>query len=119
MSVDCAWMSQGGFLLDGTGDIAFTANPLECLQDMAYTRLKAAFNGWKLYPGLGADLEACVGRTVAPEIQTTIERKAQAALSNDFLPAGSFQIKTIAAGNSIQVFVFLQKTLIASYTVTV
>jgi hypothetical protein len=48
--VDFRWMSKGGVLLDATGDISFTTTPWECMVAMVNTRLKAAVNGWKLYP---------------------------------------------------------------------
>jgi len=41
--------SQGGLLLDSTGDIAFTASPWECLRSMANSRIKAALDGWQSY----------------------------------------------------------------------
>lgn len=116
MSVDFAWMSKGGVLLDSTGDIAFTQSPWECMQAMVSTRLKAAIDGWKLYR-IGADLDALIGQTVAPELETAIQRQVQASLSNDFLPVGFFQVKTVALGQSVKVFVYIQSTLIASTTV--
>ena len=118
MSVDLGWMSKGGLLQDGSGDIAFTVSPLQCLKDMAYTRLKATLNAWKLYPMIGADLDSCPGQTVAAELETTIQRQVTAAFTQDFLPYGSFTVKTVPMGSTIQVFVFLDKTLIATTTVT-
>ena len=118
MSVDLAWQSQGGLLLDGTGDLAFTANPIQCLKDMVDTRLKAALNGWKLYPGICAGLDQVIGRTNPAEINITLQRQVYAVLSNGFLPTGSFQIRVVPAGRTTHLFVFLGKNLLTSYTVT-
>jgi hypothetical protein len=117
MSVDLNWQSLGGVLLDGTGDIAFTVTPYQCLQQMTNTRLKAAVDAWKLYPTIGADLESAVGQTVSQEIQQTLQRQVQASLTNDFLPSGSFSVKTVPVGDMIQIFVFLGNSLLASTTV--
>jgi hypothetical protein len=116
--VDLRWMSQGGLLLDPTGDISFTASPWECLVAMANTRLKAAIDGWKLYR-IGADLATLIGTTVAQELELSIQRQIQASLSQDFLPAGSFTVATILVGQqTVQVFVYVQNQLVASTTVS-
>ena len=39
---DLRWTSQGGVLMDGTGDIAITLTSIEELETMVATRLKAA-----------------------------------------------------------------------------
>lgn len=116
MSVDLKWMSCGGVVMDGAGDLAFTASPLETLQDMVITRLKAAFDGWKLYR-IGADLERVIGETVQPEIEMRIKRQVETALTRDFLPTGSFIVKTLPSGSEISVFVYMQNTLLATYQV--
>lgn len=115
--VDWKWMSQGDFLLDGTGDIA-TTNPatLESVVDMVRSRLKAAIDGWKLY-AIGADLNARLGDTVSAELELTLKRQVQQSLSNQFLPAGSFQVQSLVDGGKITLFVYLNKTLIAQTTV--
>ena len=119
MAVDFRWQSRGGVLVDSTGDVAFTTSPWECLRSMANSRLKAAFDGWKSYPGIGADLENVIGSTVAAELETTIQRQAESSMSQDFLPLGSFTVSTLPVGNqAYQVFVFIQNQLVASTTVS-
>jgi hypothetical protein len=115
---DFRWMSQGGVLLDATGDISFTASPWECLSAMINTRLKAAIDGWKLY-AIGADLENLIGTTVNAELELSIQRQVQASLSQDFLPTGAFKVSTILVGpQTVQVFVYVQNQLVASTTVS-
>ena len=115
---DFRWMSQGGLVLDSTGDIAFTASPWECLTAMVNTRLKAALNGWKLYQ-IGADLDNLLGSTVAAELELSIQRQVQASLSQDFLPTGSFTVSTLPVGNQdTHVFVYIQNQMVASTTVS-
>lgn len=65
---DFRWTSLGGVLVDGRGDIATTLSAREELETMVATRLKAAFNGWKLYQ-IGANLQAFIGSSVG--INTT------------------------------------------------
>jgi len=116
--VDFRWMSKGGLVLDSTGDISLTATPWECLATMVNTRLKAAIDGWKLYQ-IGADLENLIGTTVAAELELSIQRQVQSALSQDFLPTGSFTVSTLLVGpQTIQVFVYVQNQLVASTTVS-
>jgi hypothetical protein len=116
--VDFRWMSQGGLLLDPSGDIAFTASPWECLATMINTRLKAALDGWKLYQ-IGAGLESLIGSTVAAELELSIQRQVQASLSQDFLSTGSFTVSTLLVGpRTVQVFVYVQNQLVASTTVS-
>jgi len=115
---DFRWMSQGGLVLDSTGDISFTASPWECLTAMVNTRLKAALDGWKLYR-IGADLENLIGTTVAAELELSIQRQVQASLSQDFLPTGSFTVSTLVVEpQTVQVFVYVQNQLIAATTVS-
>jgi hypothetical protein len=116
--VDFRWMSKGGLVLDATGDISFTATPWECMVAMVNTRLKAAIDGWKLYQ-IGADLESLIGSTVASELELSIQRQVQSALSQDFLPTGSFTVSTMVVGpQTVQVFVYVQNQLVASTTVS-
>jgi len=117
LAADFSWQSKGGLLLDASGDIALTASPWECLRSMVNSRLKAALDGWQLYQ-IGAGLEDLIGSTLNQELEITIQRQVEASLTQDFLPIGSFTVSTLAVGNqSIQVFVFIQNQLIASYSV--
>lgn len=113
---DWSWMSQGDLLLAG-GDIA-TTNPstLASLQDMVRTRLKAALNGWQLY-SIGADLAARLGDTVDAELNITLRRQVNNALTNQFLPRGSFNVQSLQDFQTITIFVYLNQSLIASATV--
>jgi hypothetical protein len=101
--------------VDGTGDLAL-GSPDESLQDMIQTRLKAAIDGWQLYR-IGADLDNLIGRTVDAELELTIKRQVEAALTQDFLPRGSFQVKTLPNGTLIQVFVYINDSLMATVQV--
>ena len=115
---DFRWMSQGGLVLDQTGDISFTASPWECLAAMVNTRLKAAIDGWKLYR-IGADLLNLIGSTVNAELELSIQRQVQASLTQDFLPTGAFTVSTLRVGpRTIQVFVYVQNQMVASTTVS-
>lgn len=115
--VDFKWMSAGGLLVDGTGDIACTSGALESVQDIVRSRLKAALDGWKLYR-IGAGLAEFPGNTVAPETEVAIRRQVSQALTRDFLPAGSFQIETLSDVDVIRVFVYLNKQLIGTAAVS-
>ena len=117
---DLRWTSQGGVLMDGTGDIAITLTSIEELETMVATRLKAAINGWKLYL-IGANLDAFIGSSVGINQNTAlaIQRQVIASLTNQLLPAGSFTVQTIVLGNEIQVLVYLGPSLVATQTVTV
>jgi len=115
--MDFKWMSCGGCLVDGAGDLAF-ASPDESLRDMIMTRLKAAFDGWQLY-SIGADLDTLIGNTVDAELELAIRRQVETSLTQDFLPRGSFQVKTLPSGSFIQVFVYLSDVLMATVQVTV
>lgn len=111
--LDLKWMSNGGVLLDGSGDLAFTEDPMEAIQGVVQSRLKAALDGWKSYQ-IGADLDRMAGEVVSQEIEIKIQRQVQASLSKQFLPTGTFDVKTVPNGNTISVYVFLNETLLAS-----
>lgn len=116
MAIDLQWMSVGGCLLDGAGDLALSTSPLAELQSMTATRLKASFDGWKLY-AIGCGFAAELGQVAGPDAELRIQRRAQASLSMDFLPQGAFSVKTLTLGGAIQVFVYLnnpQSTLLAT-----
>ena len=117
MSQDYKWMSQGGLLLDGTGDISFTSSNLETIISMVRTRLKSAVNGWQLYPGMGAGLESFRGNTSNAEIEITIQRTVLNAISAGFLPASMFNVNTLRIYGQIQIFVFLNNQMIATSSV--
>jgi hypothetical protein len=109
---------MGGIMLDGTGDIATTLNAREEVCTMAATRLKAAFRGWKLY-SIGADLDSFRGSPVGINQNTelAIQRQAAASLTNQFLPPGSFSIRTVTFGNEVQVLVYIGQTLAVTTSV--
>jgi hypothetical protein len=110
-------MSSGGVLMDGTGDIALTSSQWQSTVDIVRSRLKATLHGWQLYP-IGADLEALRGQAIQQEVQAQIQQRVTAALTYQFLPSGSFQVKTRAAGESIRIYVYLNNTIAATVTVT-
>lgn len=114
-SVDWSWMSQGDLILSG-GDIG-TTNPstLASLQDMVRTRLKAAIDGWQLY-SIGADLAARLGDTIDAELNITLRRQVNTSLTNQFLPRGSFTVKSLTDNANILLFVYVNQSLIASAT---
>jgi len=116
MTVDYKWQSQGGILLDGSGDIAFTSKPMESVVDMVRTRLKAAVDGWKLYP-IGAGMTSTLGQALTAEQEVALRKCVQSALSRDFLPVGAFTVQTMALGETVTVFVYLNSQLIASASV--
>lgn len=117
MSVDYKWMSNGGLVSDGSGDISFTDSPIECATAMVRSRLKAAIDGWKLYR-IGAGLDDFPGNTSNSDIETAIRRRVISALSNKYLPASAFDVRTIRLGSQIQVYVYLNKQLITQVTIT-
>src|SRR5271170_2096560 len=91
--VDWQWMSQGDLILAG-GDIGTTdPTTLASIQDMVRTRLKASLHGWQLY-AIGADLQKRLGDTMTAELNTTLRRQVNRSLTNQFLPSGSFTVKT-------------------------
>ena len=104
--------------MDGAGDIALTQSVTEELSTMVATRLKAALNGWKLYP-IGASLETFIGSPVGINQNTelAIQRRVTSALTLQLLPAGSFTVQTVTLGNEVQVLVYLGQSLVASTSV--
>jgi hypothetical protein len=114
---DFRWMSSGGILLDGNGDIATTLNSLEELESMTATRLKAAVDGWKQY-AIGAGLEAFQGQPVNTNTELSIQRAVTSALTRQFLPSGSFTVQTLAVGSTVEIYVYLNQTLITSTAIT-
>lgn len=114
---DFRWQSSGGILLDGNGDIATTLNSLEELQSMVLTRLKAAVKGWQLY-SIGAGLETFPGNPVNANTELSVQRAVTSALTRQFLSSGAFTVQTLAVGNTIEVYVYINRTLIASTTVS-
>jgi hypothetical protein len=114
--IDFRWMEFGGIYLDPSGDIAVTqATSLDSVRDILQSRLKAATNGWKLYP-IGADLEARIGEVADPEFTLSLQRQVTDALSNGFLPANSFQVKVLTYRTRVEVLVYVQNTLLANVT---
>ena len=119
MSVDYRWQSLGGILLDSTGDIALSEpTGLESLEDMIRSRLKAAVNGWQLY-AIGANLQSAMGTVVSEELEITLQRLVASSLTNQFLQQGDFQVATLAEGDMVTVFVYINSTLIATAIATV
>ena len=115
--VDFQWQSQGGLLIDGTGDIACTSeSTIDSAVDIVRSRLKAALNGWKLY-AMGADLQAGVGEAVGPELELTLKRQVTQSLSDGFLPRGSFQVETLSMGGLIRVLVYLNGQMVVQAAV--
>lgn len=117
MSVDYKWMSNGGLLLDGQGDVAFTSTSMETIIDMVRTRLKAAVDGWKLYR-IGAGLDEFPGNTSNSEMEVAIRRRVLSTISNGYIPTSMFTVSTIRLGGEIQVFVYLNDQLIAEASVS-
>jgi hypothetical protein len=114
--IDFRWMEFGGIYLDPSGDIAVTsAATMDSIQDIVQSRLKAATNGWKLYP-IGADLEARIGEVTDPEFTLSLQRQVTDALSNGFLPTNSFQVKVLTYLTRVEVLVYVQNTLLANVT---
>jgi hypothetical protein len=115
---DFVWQSQGGVLIDGTGDLACTVeSTLDSTVDVVRSRLKAALNGWKLY-AVGADLQAGVGQAIGPELELTLERQVTQSLSDGFLASSSFQVQTLATSGQVLVLVYLSGQLIVQAAVT-
>lgn len=108
----------GGIYLDGLGDIAVTdPSTIESVQDIVASRLKATLNGWQLY-SIGADLQSLPGQSISQELEVTVQRQIQTALTNNFLPRGSFQVETLVYGNTLRALVYLNQALIAQAFVT-
>jgi len=118
MSVDYKWMSQGGLLTDGSGDIAFTSSPTECAIAMVRTRLKSAVDGWKLYQ-IGAGLDDFPGDTSDAAMEITIKRRVMQAITRNYLPSSVFDITTLRFGGEIQVYVYMNQNLVATASVQV
>ena len=113
--VDWSWMSQGDLLLSG-GDIATTdPTTLASIQDMVRTRLKAALDGWQLY-SIGADLLARIGDTIDQELNIALRRQINNSLTNQFLPRGSFSVQSVRDNGMINLFVYINASLIATAT---
>lgn len=113
--VDWQWQSNGDLLLAG-GDLATTdPNTLASIQDMVRTRLKAAIDGWQLY-SIGADLAARLGDTIDAELNITLRRQVNNSLTNQLLPRGSFNVKSITDHGTITLFVYINQSLVASAT---
>lgn len=115
MANDFAWMSQGGLLLDGTGDISLSGG-IDTVVSMVRTRLKAAVDGWKLYK-IGAGLDQFPGSTADAEAEVAIQRQVLNAISSGFLPTNVFRVTTLRFGNVIQVYVYLSDQLIGQASV--
>lgn len=118
MSKDYSWMSNGGLLLDGNGDIAFTKSDMDTIISMIRTRLKSAVDGWKLYR-IGAGLDGFLGNTSDAEAEIAIQRQVIGALSRNYIPAGLLDVQTLRFGNEIQVYVFVTNQLVAQATVSI
>jgi hypothetical protein len=115
---DFVWQSQGGVLIDGTGDLACTVeSTIDSTVDVVRSRLKAALNGWKLY-AVGADLQAGVGQAIGQELELTLERQVTQSLSDGFLASSSFQVQTLATSGQVLVLVYLSGQLIVQAAVT-
>jgi hypothetical protein len=116
MAVDFSWMSEGGVLSDFTGDIALTTSD-EGTLNLIYSRLKAAVNGWKLY-SIGAGLESYTGQVIDSTLSRAVQNAIVLALSNQFLPNGSFSIQTTSSGNELDVYIFVNSTLVSQANIT-
>ena len=115
---DFVWQSQGGVLIDGTGDLACTVeSTIDSTVDVVRSRLKAALNGWKLY-AVGANLQAGVGQAIGQELELTLERQVTQSLSDGFLASSSFQVQTLATSGQVLVLVYLSGQLIVQAAVT-
>lgn len=117
MSIDYAWMSNGGLLLDGTGDIAFTSTDIETVISMVRTRLKSAVDGWKLYR-IGCGLDNFRGDTSDSNEESLIQRQVISQISNGYLPPSLFTVSTLRLGGDIQIYVYLSQSLIATANIT-
>ena len=116
--VDFRWQSQGGVLIDGTGDIACTDDStMDSVVDIVRSRLKAALNGWKLY-AIGADLQSALGQSVSSELELTLEQQVTQSLSDGFLSQSQFQVETLAMGGQILVLVYLDSQLAVTAAVS-
>jgi hypothetical protein len=116
--IDFKWMAGGGgVLMDGSGDIALTNTTMDSVKDIVQTRLKADFDGWKLY-NFGADLQSYMGGSVDTAMEAAIKRRVMTSLtSNDFLPSGSVSVQTLVTGGSMKVYVYVQRVMVTTATV--
>jgi len=114
---DLAWMSNGGSLLDGSGDWALTGSVWEELSTMIATRLKADLDAWQLYR-IGADLDKLPAQTVAPELESAVQQQAMQSIS-DLVPSGMAQVKTLTQGSEIMLFVYINGQLVYTTTLSV
>jgi hypothetical protein len=112
---DLQWMSAGGLVLDGTGDIALTINDYQDLQSMIVTYLQANSNSWQLY-NIGANLGSIPGNANNAEVEATVVKQIQSALSG-ILPSGSFSIKTLQVGSLFDVYFYINSKLVATTTI--
>lgn len=117
MSLDYKWMSQGGLLLDGTGDIALTATGMETIIAMVRTRLKATVKAWQQYQ-IGIGLEEFTGGPSDATAQTSIQKQVASSLST-LLPSSMFTVSTLLLGSQIQIYVYIANQLIATTTVQI
>ena len=115
--IDFLSMSCGGVLLDGSGDIALNSDPMVSITDIIRSRLKADIDGWKLYR-IGADLNSFIGTPNNEELETAIKRRVTSCLNNNFLPQGSFSVKTLRTGDSMNIFVYINNTMVVSAIVS-
>lgn len=115
--MDWKWMSCGGLLLDGKGDIAIETDPEESIKDVIRSRLKADFNGWQLYQ-IGAGLQSRIGDTISPELEDKIKQQVTDSLTYRFLPATAFDVETLVNGDKILVLVFLNGQVAVTATLT-
>lgn len=116
MAIDYKWMGNGGTLLDDTGDITLSTAD-DGIRDMVRSRLKADLNGWRLYR-IGANLQPLIGNAVDAQLESVINRQVVTVLSKDLLPRGSFQVRTIANGGVIDIFVYVNGNVIATVSAT-
>lgn len=59
-----------------------------------------------------------IGQAVEQEVETQIQQQVTAALTYQFLSAGSFQVKTRAIGDTIKVYVYLNGVIAATASVS-
>jgi len=115
MANDLKWMSGGGLILDGNGDLAITTG-METVISMVRTRLKAAIDGWKLYR-IGAGLDDFPGNTSNTETEIAIRRRVMQSISDGYIPTNVFTVTTLRLGDEIQVLVYLKDQVVAQATV--
>jgi hypothetical protein len=92
--MDLRWPSMGGTLVDGNGDLATTLSPLEEMGSMVMTRMKGALDAWKLYPGIGADLDSFRGSPVG--INQDTELSIQRAVTASAGPSTAIQTRCLS-----------------------